>query len=174
MTKKYAFTFLLFSFSLVSFAQTYYNEWINHSQLYYKLPIFKDGVYKIDSLKLAQAGIPVGSINPQNLQLFHKGQELYIHIAGESDGVFNGSDYILFYAEKNTQKDDSALYTYGNYLCNPYYSVINDTAAVFITWNSSVNNRRLTVETDTSFASYTASPDFIKEDIQAFNNIYYN
>jgi hypothetical protein len=174
MAKKYVFASLLFFLFGASFAQTYYNEWINYGQTYYKIPIFRDGVYKIDSLKLAKAGVPVGSINPQNLQLFHKGQELYIHIAGESDGVFNGNDYILFYAEKNTQRDDSALYTYGTFLCNPYFSVINDTSAVFLTWNSSTNNRRLTVETDTSFASYAAAPYFIKEDIQAFNNVYYN
>jgi hypothetical protein len=159
---------------LASFAQTYYNEWINYGQTYYKIPIFKDGVYKIDSLKLARAGIPVGTINPQNLQLFHKGQELYIHIAGESDGVFNGSDHILFYAEKNTLRDDSALYANGTFLCNPYYSVINDTSAVFLTWNSSVTNRRLTVETDTSFAAYTPAPYFIKEEIQAFNYTYFD
>jgi hypothetical protein len=164
---------LLFFLCLASVAQTYYNEWINYSQTYYKVPIFKDGVYKIDSLKLARAGVPIGTINPQNLQLFHKGQELYVHIAGESDGVFNGNDYILFYAEKNTQRDDSALYTYGNYLSNPYFSVINDTAAVFITWNSSTTNRRLTVETDTAFASYTAAPYFIKEEVKTFNGEYY-
>ncbi|MCD6065362.1 MAG: hypothetical protein K0S33_188 [Bacteroidetes bacterium] len=172
MIKKYAFLLLLTSLFFPSFAQNYYNEWINYGQSYYKVPIFKDGVYKIDSLKLAQAGIPVGTINPQNIQLFHKGQELYIHIEGENDGVFNGSDYILFYAEKNTAKDDSALYTYGTFLCNPYFSVINDTSAVFITWNNSTANHRLIAETDTTFSSFTPSPYFIKEDVQAFNNEY--
>ncbi|HEY1039994.1 MAG TPA: hypothetical protein VGF30_11345, partial [Bacteroidia bacterium] len=98
--------FLILNLFLVNLfqAQTFYNEWINYSQSYYKIPIAKEGVYKIDSLKLAKAGIPIGTIDPNNIQLFHKGQELYIHITGATDGVFNSNDYILFYADKNTCK----------------------------------------------------------------------
>src|SRR3989344_4961815 len=156
MKKNILLLFILFC-SFLGYSQTYFNEWINYSQAYYKIPVFKEGLYKIDSLKLAKAGIPIGTINPNNIQLFHKGQELYIHISGDTDGVFNGTDYILFYAEKNTCKDDSALYYYGNFLTNPYYSVINDTSAVFFTWNFSLTNRRMSIETDTAFSSYTAS-----------------
>ncbi|MFL5752368.1 MAG: C25 family cysteine peptidase [Bacteroidia bacterium] len=162
------FLFLL----LGSAAQTYNNEWISFSQSYYKVKIDHDGLYRIDSAALATAGIPLGAINPKNIQVFQKGIELYIHIQGENDNVFNSGDYILFYAEKNKCSDDSSLFVNSPFLVNPYYSVISDTGAVFLTWNSSVSNLRLTVDTDTSFASYTPSPYYIKENIQAFANDY--
>lgn len=153
-------------------SQVYHNEWINFSQSYYKIKIVKDGLYKLDSATLANAGVPVGTMNPKNIQLFQKGQELYIHVQGENDNDFNTSDYILFYAEKNTCKDDSTLFVNSPFLVNPYYSVINDTAAVFLTWNNSTNNKRLIPENDIAFNLYTAAPYYIKESIQAFNQEY--
>ena len=82
---------LFFSFilGLVSFnyAQTYHNNWINYNQQYYKFKIAETGIYRIDSATLANSGIPLNSINPQNFQLFSRGEELPIHIEGEGDGV---------------------------------------------------------------------------------------
>src|ERR1035437_4394634 len=83
------------------FSQGYNNRWINHNQKYYKIKIAKDGIYRLDSATLSNAGIPISGINPQNIQLFQKGKEIYPYIFGETDGAFNTSDYILFYAEKN-------------------------------------------------------------------------
>jgi hypothetical protein len=158
----HAFLFLI---SIVSIrAQIFNNEWINLSQKYYKIKIAHDGVYRLDSAALAASGIPVTSIDPRNIQLFQKGKEIYPYIAGESDGVLNTSDYILFYAENNKGKDDSLLYNPNiPFLTNPYYSIINDTSVVFLTWNGSVNNNRLTLDTDTTFSQYNASPYYYKE-----------
>lgn len=157
----YLVLFLVFGVKL--FSQTYNNEWIVYQQSYYKIKIGKDGLYKIDSAALAAAGVPVGTLNPQNIQLFSKGKEIYPYIFGESDGVFNTNDYILFYAEKNTCKDDSLYFDNVPFLANPYYSVINDTAAVFLTWNSLTNNHRLTLNTDTAFSQSMPSPYYYKE-----------
>ena len=164
------FTTLFFTVSVKG--QTYNNEWINYNQTYYKIPISKTGLYKLDYSKLNSAGIPLSGIDPKNIQIFQKGIELPLYVEGESDGVFNLNDFLIFYAEKNTCKDDSALYYYGDFLANPYYSIINDTSAVFLTWNTLTVNKRFSIETDTSFTSYSSSPYFIKEDVIAFNNIY--
>jgi len=172
--RNFVFLFITFVFALTLKGQTYNNEWINYNQTYYKIPISKTGLYKLDYSKLNSAGIPLASIDPKNIQVFQKGVELPLFVEGESDGVFNVSDYLIFYAEKNTCKDDSALYYYGNFLANPYYSIINDTSAVFLTWNISTTNKRFTIETDTTFSSYTSSPYFIKEDVIAFNNLYHS
>jgi len=145
------------------FSQGYNNRWINFNQKYYKIKIAKDGIYRLDSATLANAGIPVSGINPQNIQLFQKGKEIYPYIFGEADSVINTNDYILFYAEKNSSRDDSLLYDHVPFLTNPYYSIINDSATIFLTWNNSTNNHRLTLNTDTTYSSYTASPYYYKE-----------
>ncbi|HKC67822.1 MAG TPA: C25 family cysteine peptidase, partial [Bacteroidia bacterium] len=50
------------------------------------------------------------------------------------------------------------------FITNPYYSVINDTSAVFFTWNLATNNKRLTLNTDTAYSSYpTPTPYYIRD-----------
>ncbi len=150
------------------------NEWINYAQTYYKIKIVQDGVYRIDSLALAGAGVPVSSIDPRNFQVFGRGQELRIFIKGENDGVFNVNDYIEFFAEHNDGFLDSILYYGAKKQPNPYYSLFNDTAVYFLTWNNSVANSRLTAAGDTNFSAYSANNNyFFKEEIQAPPNDYF-
>ena len=49
---------------------------------------------------LAQTGDDLSAIDPRNLQLIGRDQELYIHVQGESDGVFNASDFAVLCEEK--------------------------------------------------------------------------
>ena len=99
---KHLFILLCFMSCLVKLnAQKYGNEWINYSQKHYKVSIPKTGLYRLDSTTIANAGIPISTINPKNFQVFIKGIEQFIYVKGESDNVFNTSDYIEFFAEKN-------------------------------------------------------------------------
>lgn len=165
MIKRLVYLYVLLCIACAARAQLYGNEWINYSQKYYRIPLPKNGAYRIDSATLANAGIPLGSISPQNLQLFIKGAEQYIYIQGESDGVFNGSDYLEFYAEKNDGRFDSLAYTNVAFLPNPYLAMWNDTNYAFISWNSSLNNRRMIPETDVSFGGYTPSSYYYTEKV---------
>ena len=144
-------------------SQTYGNEWINYSQFYYKIKIAQDGVCRIDSVTLAAAGIPIGSINPKNFQIFNKGVQQYIYVEGESDNVFNSGDFIEFYAQKNDGAIDSLLYINTSFVPNPYYSLINDTAVYFLTWNTSTSNNRMSLDTATDYSSYTSDSYFFKD-----------
>lgn len=164
---------LSFLFSNLFQAQTFNNEWINYNQRYFKIPIFKTGLYKVTYQTLQQAGLPLSTIQPDNFQVYQKGVELPIYFEDGNDGVFNSQDYFIFYAEKNTCKDDSSLYYYGNFLSNPYHSVINDTAAVFLTWNSTNVNKRFQLQTDTNFVNYTPTSFYIKEDVVSYNQYYF-
>lgn len=153
-------------------AQKYGNEWINYNQKHYRINIPKTGFYRIDSITLANSGIPLNSINPKNLQLFIKGVEQYITVAGEGDNVFNATDYIEFYAEKNDCSTDSAVYTGISRLPNPYIALFNDTNYAFLTWNNALNNKRNSFETDINFGAYTAAGYFYNERVHTSNNIY--
>jgi hypothetical protein len=170
--KTLLFIFLLFSFSI--YAQPYGNEWINYNQKYYKFPVTVDGIYRIDSTALANAGIAVNTIDPRTLQIFGRGEELYIYVAGEADGVMNTSDYVEFYAQRNDGFLDSLVYNGATNQPNPYYSLYNDTAFYFLTWNSSTTNNRSAVIADNTFNQYTPVNYFFKEDVLYKPNYYYD
>ena len=153
-------------------AQKYGNEWINYTQKHYKLNIPKTGLYRIDYNTLINSGIPLASINPKNFQLFIKGQEQYITVNGEADNVFNTNDYIEFFGKKNDASFDSLAYENNLRMPNPYIPLFNDTNYAFITWNSSINNKRNSVETDVNFTGYTADPYFYSEIIEAYRGNY--
>jgi len=165
------FSFLFFSFVQLD-AQTYGNEWINYSQKYYKIKVAQTGIYKINYTTLVNAGIPITTTDPKRLQLFNRGVEQKIYIEGESDGTFNTTDFIEFYGQKNDGSLDSLLYTNTSFVPNPYYSLVNDTAVYYLTWNNSTANKRITVESDVNFGAYpTLANYFFKEEIHDFHSL---
>lgn len=84
------------------------------SGVWYKIGVRTDGVCKIDKSFLEACGISTTNLNPQSINVFGNGDgklpELNsiprtddlaknaIYVKGESDGVFDENDYILFYA----------------------------------------------------------------------------
>lgn len=132
--KRLFFTLLSLFFGLQAFAQNG-NEWVKFNQAYYKISVAKDGLYRLSYTDLQNAGFPVSSANPLRFQIFHRGVEQRIRVAGELDGVFNTADYIEFYGEKNTGVSDKPLYLEGTQP-HPYYNLYSDTTAYFLTVNS--------------------------------------
>lgn len=172
---------LLIAFLLQSaftFSQPYGNEWVNANQPHFQFKIISEGVYRINyqtlNDALAAQGFSLASINPQNLQIFARGTEQHIYIEGESDGSFDPTDFIEFYARGNDGEFDTDVY-FDNPLNNgnPYHSLINDTIRYFLTWNGSIGNARMTVETDTDFGNYTASPYVLRDEIDELHDTYY-
>ena len=62
----------------------------------YKIHIKRPGVYVLNYNQLASAGLPLDSIDPKTFRLYNKGEQVAIHVHGEQDGRFDGSDYIEF------------------------------------------------------------------------------
>lgn len=155
----------------------YGNEWIDYSQKYYEIPIVETGVYRIDSTTLAavlaQTGDDLSAIDPRNLQLIGRDQELYIHVEGESDGVFNASDFLLFYAKKNDTWLDSNLFDNPDLLLNKEKSFTSDTIRYFLTWNNSISNRRVKQETDTDFSGYSSADYCWKTNKSTYHQEYF-
>ena len=177
------FLFISFFLSLgggwgkAAHAQPYGNEWVDYSQKYLKFKITEEGIYRIDyntlNNGLSSIGENVSGIDPRNIQLFGRGDELYIHIEGENDGSFDNNDFIEFYAQGNDGWLDSLLYLTPEEQSNPYYSLFNDTATYYLTWNNSVANRRVNEVTDTNFPPASdASPYFFKEEIIMSSSTY--
>ena len=109
---------------------------------WYQFYVEKSGVYKISKGFLKQLGFDVSSIDPKKIKIYGNGGRMLpllnrdyypedlaenaIEIIGESDGVFNNEDYILFYAEgvdtwNEESKTNSNLYDTKSY----YYVTAN-------------------------------------------------
>lgn len=143
MMKKILSTFILialvfFSAKIVK-AQTFGNEWINYSQNYYKFKVVGDSIYRIPISSLTALGMP-NTVLGDNIQLFREGVEMPIFVS--TTGVLGASDFIEFYGEKATGSIDLPLYKTAEDQLNPSQSLLSDTAFYFITYNSSINNKR--------------------------------
>lgn len=157
----------------LSFSQLLGNEWINYSQQYYKFPITKTGIHRIDYSALSSS-IPINTIDPRNIQLFGMGVEIPIYIQGEGDGSFDATDFIEFFAEKSNGYIDSALYVNGAFdQMNREVSMFSDTIYYYLSWNNSTSNLRFTDETDISFSSYTPSPFYWYRAIRSYSSHFY-
>jgi len=111
---------------------------------WYKIKIQHSGIYKINYTDLESYGIDPSSIDPRNLSIYGNAggmlpepniefrhddlQENAIQVMGEDDGVFNDSDYILFYGQSpHTWQEILGFFTYQvNYYedYNYYYLTI--------------------------------------------------
>ena len=151
-------------FNFIATAQKYGNEWITFSQKYFKFSVYKEGIYRIDSTTLSKY-FDLNATNPKNIQVFIKGVEQLVYIKGESDNKINTGDFIEFYADGNTARVDSLLYTNINYQPNPYIPIFGDSLVAFITTNNSQSNKRYTLETDISINAYPAANYFYNEKV---------
>ena len=103
---------------------------------WYQFYIEKSGVYKISKSFLQQLGLDVTAVDPKKIKIYGNGGRMLplsnsisypldlaentIQIIGESDGVFNNEDYILFYAEgvdvfNNESQTNNNLYDTKSY-----------------------------------------------------------
>lgn len=100
--------------NLLPAQRTYKTASVLASGNWYKLAVKKTGVYKIDVAFLNSLGISTSSINSNSIRLFGNGGQMLsenngsvpaddlvensIEMFDGNDGLFNGNDYFLFYA----------------------------------------------------------------------------
>ncbi|WGD35231.1 type IX secretion system sortase PorU [Olleya sp. YS] len=116
----------------VSNTQAITNSVLN-SGSWYRFEVTTSGVYKLSKSFLGQMGINVNGLDPRNIKLFGNGGKMMpfannanfpfdptenaIKVIGEEDGVFNDTDYILFYAQGPSADVNTS---YINTNINPY------------------------------------------------------
>jgi hypothetical protein len=168
--KSFLSVVILFFASLSSLAQVG-NEWINFAQDYFKIPVGKDGIYRLTHADLQAAGFPVAGIDPRNIQLFHRGNEQAIFIAGESDGQLDPADFIEFYGRKNDGTLDAALYKPSSAQLHQYYNLYSDTTAYFLTVGPT-NGKRIALHDIENTDNLPAEDHHIDEKLLLFTNEY--
>lgn len=110
---------------------------------FYRFYITKSGVYKISRDFLQQLGINTSGLDPRKIQVYGNGGRMIplknnvpypadltenaVQVVGEEDGLFDSSDYILFYGEgvdnwNNESQTSTNLYADKSY----YYIKVGD------------------------------------------------
>lgn len=85
------------------------------SGAWYRFYVEKSGVYRISKSFLNELGLSTDAVDPKKIKIYGSGgrmvplanstpypndlEENAIQVVGETDGIFNNEDYILFYAE---------------------------------------------------------------------------
>lgn len=102
--------------SVASVQRNYATSSVLASGTWYRIGVTKTGIVKLDESFLKNTvGLDLASVDPRNLRLYGNGfgmlpfenskdhfddlQEYAIQVQGESDGTFDASDYVLFYAQ---------------------------------------------------------------------------
>jgi hypothetical protein len=149
------------------------NEWINYSQSYLKIPVVQPGLYRISPAELQRAGWPVSALDPASIQLFHRGIEYTLFIAGEADGRLDAGDYIDFYGQGNDGAPDSLLYRPASAMPHPYYSLFSDTTAYFLTYRlDGKSGKRMATYTDSDETGLTPESWHWADERRVFTQTY--
>lgn len=153
-------------------AQSYGNGWIDYDRQYWSFKIWKEGIYRIDSLSLANAGFPIGDVDVRAVQLFGRERQVPLYVQGEGDGQLNTGDFIEFYAKGNDTWLDSLAWDDPAHINNPFYSAFNDTIQYFLTWDVPATSVRIPVAASTGWESVPARPWCWGSAMIAFPHIY--
>ncbi len=120
---------------------------------WHKISTATQGIYKISYSDLQSYGIDPTTIDPRNIQLFGNGGrmleeanyapknedllEIAIKVVGENDGVFDASDYILFYGEAPNNWN----YGYTSQSYSHEKNIYSDNTFYFLTIESTLGKR---------------------------------
>ncbi len=133
----------------------YNNEWIDYSKTYYKFKVGQTGLYRINQDALNTLGL--GNTPAEQFQLWRNGQEVPVYTSVPA-GALPAGGYIEFWGEMNDGKPDRVLYKNQAYQLADTYSLETDTAAYFLTVNTTGNNKRL-VNILNDVANNTLAPE---------------
>jgi hypothetical protein len=125
------------------------NDYAENSVLatgnWYKIAVSDNGIFKLSYNDLVSLGVDLASLDPRNIRIYGNGGgmlpednfisrhddlvENAIYVSGESDGVFNNSDYILFYGESPSTWEynsvDKRFHHQINYYSSATYYFLN-------------------------------------------------
>ena len=163
------------------------------SGTFYKIKVDKSGVFKITRQFLQQNGINPSSVNPKNFRIYGNGglmlpeynndmrynalQENAIQVIGEDDGVWNDSDFAIFYAQGpngynlfNLNNGAGKKRTeYRNDTSNNVVNIYEDYAYYFINFDIGPGKRIQTVDSTLPTELITRYDDYQYINEEKFN-----
>ncbi len=154
--------FLIMFVSVFALAQRQGNEWIDYNQSYFKIKTASDDIHRITPTALQAAGMNLAEVDLSNLQLYHRGEQVAIHIEDGGDGVLNGNDYIEFYGRRNDGTQDTELFYRAADQVHKYYNLFSDSTSFFLTQSSQAGLR---MQTDNIATASLSTVDLHTEEI---------
>ncbi len=157
--------------SVNAFSQNY--NWITPNKTYLKLYVPADGIYRIFRTDFINAGINVSTIDPRTFKVLYKGVENPCYVEGQSDGVFDNTDFIDFYGVRNYGGKTNVYNESGiiQYQKNEYFNELSDTSVYWIDWGGALG-KRFTDNVITSITPYT--PNYFYNTIHREFDKYYS
>ncbi|MEO5647642.1 MAG: C25 family cysteine peptidase, partial [Chitinophagaceae bacterium] len=143
------------SISIVGAAQPYNNSWIDYNKTYYKFSVGSTGMYRVPLPVLSSTGM--GNTPAQHFQLWRNGEEVRI-FTSTGTGPLGTGGFLEFWGLANDGKKDLRLYRDPSFQLSDEYSLQTDTAAYFLTINSTSSNLRFTNSIN-DVAGTTLSPE---------------
>ncbi|MDD4372828.1 MAG: type IX secretion system sortase PorU [Bacteroidales bacterium] len=150
---------------------------------WYKIKVPKTGVYKLTIAELQEIGIDIAGADPRNLRIYSNGGGILpennqsfrhddlvenpIQVVGEEDGVFNDTDYVLFFASGPLSwayNPDDEIYERIN---NPF----DDYSYLFLTTDLGPGKRiqAASIPSGTVSRVVTDFPDYQLHEIDEYN-----
>ncbi len=152
--------------SMAGYCQTN-NSWIDYNKTYFKFKIGVTGLYRISQSTLSAIGL--NNTSADQFQLWRNGEEVRIYTTSAS-GPLASSGYIEFWGVMNDGKKDTKLYLNPDYQLSDYWSLETDTAAYFLTVNTTGGNLRFNnAANNVTGTTLTAEPYFMNT-----RGVYYN
>lgn len=137
---------------------TFANNSVLADGTWYKIRVSQSGMYRISHSELQSLGINPATVDPRNIRIYSNGGGILpepnsafrhddlvenpIIVVGEEDGIFNNSDYIIFYAEGPLKWNYNASTGYFRHQTNYY----DDYSYLFITADKGQGKRVQTAE----------------------------
>jgi hypothetical protein len=175
MKKSFAIVacFLLPFLSLRAQSFDYGNDWYRGiaNQNFIKLIVDSDGIYRVSKQDLLAAGFDLSGVNPDNLSLIYRGQEVPMYIS-KANGELG---YLEFFGRRNDGRVDSLMYRdpvtglhRGNLSPNKHLSLFTDESAYFLTWGNQPSAGRYFSNFDPTYTLYSPEQFFRYEAYQEY------
>ncbi len=170
--KKYLPLLILFCFALL--CQSSYSQnpnWITPGKTYLKMYVVQDAMYRIDRTDFTNAGIDPSKIDPRTVKVYNKGNQIPLYFAGETDGLFDVSDYFDFYGQRNYAGQTKYYDEVGalQYSLDEYYDLYSDTNVYWVDWGGATGTRftdySYSSEIDYSSNNFTETIHFEKDSV---------
>lgn len=153
---------------------------------WFKIAVLNDGVFKLSYDFLKNLGLDVNNINPADIKIYGNSGKLLprlnstprpddiqqnaIYVFGETDGVFNKDDYVLFYGQSPHNWSFNSLSNKFDYKINEY----SDTSFYFITVsNTGHAAKRISIQPSAvgTNVNVTSFSDYAFHEVDAVNLI---
>ncbi|GAB2768570.1 hypothetical protein GCM10027275_08970 [Rhabdobacter roseus] len=142
--KAILFSVFILTLALSARGQTpYTNAWIHYDQPYFKLTVSKAGIYRVPLKRLQDAGLSLTSLPPENLRLYHRGEEVAIRVVQAAGGTLSATDYLEFYSAGNTGTQDSLVYRPASARPPTSYSLYSNDTHYFLTVDTKQKGKRM-------------------------------